>query len=113
MSDSVPQKSEFRPRDRWLLFAFILGPMAAFGYQSLAYTLVPEAYANGSLLLLHGLAAAFFLAALAGASIAWRIHQQCDAEEEERTRWVATVAAALDVWSAIVIIAFELANLIT
>lgn len=110
------QKTELRARDRWLLVAFFLGPMAVLSHLSLAYSLVPSACAGGSKLKLHLSALVFLLLAGIGALIGWRIYRRFAGEDaelwQERTRWLSVVVMALAVSSMIVIVAMEIPNLI-
>jgi hypothetical protein len=101
------EKTEFRPRDRWLLFAFILGPMSALTCLTVAYGLVPTACAHGSKAMLHACTAVFFVLALSAAAIAWREFRSAD---EERARWFATVTMSLAISSAVMIVALEIPN---
>ena len=109
-------KREFHTRDRWLTFAFALGPMAALTHLVVAYALVPSACAQGSKTMLHASAATFFLVALLGAFIGWRYHGAFANDEgmlwKERTRWVAFVVMILSLFSAMLIVAMELPNVI-
>jgi hypothetical protein len=110
------RKTDFQARDRWLMFAFWVGPMAALTHLLVAYGLVPSSCAQGSKTMLHASAAAFFVVALLGAFIGWHYHDAFAASEatlrEERTRWMAMVATVLSLFSAMVIIAMELPNVI-
>jgi hypothetical protein len=111
-----PEKTEFHARDRWLTFAFALGPLAALSNLVAGYALVPTACAHASKTMLHVSTAAFFVVALVGALIGWRT---CNAFTEadsalwqERTRWFAMVVTILSIGSALVIIAMEIPNVI-
>jgi hypothetical protein len=110
------RKTDFQPRDRWLMFAFWLGPMAALTHLLVAYSLVPSACAQGSKSMLHASAAAFFIVALLGAFIGWHYHGAFAESDgmirQERTRWMAMMAMVLSLFSALVIIAMELPNVI-
>jgi hypothetical protein len=114
MSDR--DKTDFRARDRWLILAFCLGPLAVLTHLNVSYALVQESCARGSKTMLHLSAALFLLMALAGAGIGWPLYRRfADAEGElwqERTRWVALVATVLSIASAIVIIAMEIPNVL-
>jgi hypothetical protein len=116
MTGPREQKTEFHARDRWLMFAFALGPMAALTHLTVSYALVPSACAQGSKTMLHVSTAIFFALALAGALIGWYYHRAfADTEGvlwKERTRWLSLVVLVLSVFSAIVILAMELANVI-
>ena len=109
-------KTEFRSRDRWLMFAFALGPMSALTHLTVSYALVPEACARSSKAILHGSTAVFLLLALIAMSIGWHYRRAFrDAAGvlwQERMHWLATVAMVLSVFSAVLILAMELANLI-
>jgi hypothetical protein len=108
--------TEFHARDRWLMFGFALGPMAALTHLVVAYSLVPSACAQGSKTMLHASAAAFFVVALLGAFIGWRYHGSFAETEgvlwKERTRWLAYVVMILSLFSALLIVAMELPNVI-
>ncbi|HEX9981796.1 MAG TPA: hypothetical protein VGF69_00900 [Thermoanaerobaculia bacterium] len=110
------QKTEFRTRDRWLLFAFALGPLSVLTHLTVAYALVPSACAGGSKLTLHLSALIFLLLAGVGALIGWRIYSRFagDGTElwQERTRWLSVVVMALAVSSMVIIVAMEIPNLI-
>jgi|SRR5690349_2025605 len=109
-------KTEFDARDRWLTFAFALGPMSALTHLVVAYSLVPTACAQGSKTMLHISAAGFFVVALLGAFIGWRYHGMFDESDDtpwkERTRWLAFVVIVLSLFSALLILAMELPNVI-
>ncbi|MFL6248897.1 MAG: hypothetical protein ACJ74H_22940 [Thermoanaerobaculia bacterium] len=109
-------KVEFHARDRWLTFAFLLGPMAALTHLTVSYALVPESCARDSKTILHISSAAFFALTLIGTFIGWHYHRAfADADDvlwKERTRWLSLSAMILSIFSAMVIVAMELANLI-
>ena len=110
------EKTDFRPRDRWLTYAFLIGPLAALTQLTVMYTLVPTACERDSRALLHGSTAAFLIIALSGALVAWRgMGESRDAEGDvsrERSRWLAVAAMALSIGSMLVIVALELPNVI-
>jgi hypothetical protein len=116
MGKSSEEKREFRSRDRWLVFAFLLGPLAALTHLSVSYSLVPTSCAEGSKTMLHATTAAFLPLCLIAAAIAWTILRRCEAADSElwqqRTRWLATVAVVLAIFSAILILAMEIPNVI-
>jgi hypothetical protein len=109
-------KTEFHTRDRWLVFGFALGPMAALTHLVVAYSLVPSSCAQGSKTMLHTSAAAFFIVALLGAFIGWRYHDSFAETDgvlwKERTRWLSLVVLILSLFSALLIVAMELPNVI-
>jgi hypothetical protein len=115
MSESREQKSEFRPRDRWLMFSLFLGPLATLTHLTVSYSLVPTACVQRTKMMLHLSTLVFALIALAGGAIALRYYRQFGESDgivwKERTRWVATMALALAVMSIIVILAMEIPNL--
>jgi hypothetical protein len=102
------EKTDFRPRDRWLTYAFLIGPLAALTQLTVMYTLVPTACAQQSKVMLHASSLAFFILALTGTWIGWRHRQAGD----ERTRWLAVAAIFLSLGSALVIVALEIPNVI-
>jgi cytochrome bd-type quinol oxidase subunit 2 len=102
------EKTDFRPRDRWLTYAFLVGPLAALTQLTVMYTLVPEACEQQSKMMLHASSLAFFILALTGAWIGWRDRQAGN----ERTRWLAVAVILLSLGSALVIVALEIPNLI-
>jgi hypothetical protein len=104
-----PLKTDFRPLDRWLTFTAFLGPVAALANLTVSYTLVPESCERGSKMLLHGSAAAFFASCVIGAAIAWRTGRRLPME---RTRWLAMAGVILCLFSALVIVAMEIPNVI-
>ncbi|MEA2465272.1 MAG: hypothetical protein QOJ98_3019 [Acidobacteriota bacterium] len=110
------QKTEFRSRDRWLMFAFILGPMSVLTHLNVSYALVPTSCAQGDKTLLHVSTAVFLLLAAAAALIGWRIYGRfANGEAElwrERTRWFSMFVIALSISSMVVILAMEIPNLI-
>ena len=114
MSETKEQKSEFRLPDRWLLFAVVLGPMAALSNLMVAYSLVPSACAGGSKSLQHGSTLAFLVLSLVAVLIGWRYHSRFAGEQvvvwRERTRWTALMAIVLGVLSAVVVLAMEIPN---
>ena len=111
-------KTDFRPLDKWLTFTLVLGPLAALTNLTVSYTLVPESCERGSNALLHVSALAFFAACLGGALIAWRIGERFTPDGPvpdrmiERTRWLAVAGVVLCIFSALVILAMEIPNLI-
>lgn len=114
---SIPKslKTDFRTHDRWLVFAFVLGPMSALTNLMVSYALVPETCVRGSKTMLHVSSASFFILALVGAFIAWRTRKQFAPEVDdlhERTHWLANAAIVLAVGSALLIVAMEIPNLI-
>lgn len=112
-----PEKSEFHPRDRWLIAAFIGAPSAWMLHLIISYSLVPESCERKTKLMLHVvtlLCAA--IAAVAGV-IAWRIRATCQLEPasavwKERTKWTATMTLVLAISMVVVIIAQEIPNLL-
>jgi hypothetical protein len=112
----IESKTELRARDRWLILAFCLGPLAVLTHLNVSYALVAESCARGSKNLLHLSAAVFLLVALAGAAIGWPLYRRFASAEgvlwQERTRWVALVATVLSLASAVVIIAMEIPNVL-
>jgi H+/Cl- antiporter ClcA len=115
MSKSSEEKSEFRPRDRWLMFSFVLGPMAVLTNLLVSYSLVPTACTQRSKAMLHVSTLVFVVLSLIGGAIAWHYYKECDLADgvlwRERTRWVATVAMVLALASVVVILAMEIPNL--
>jgi hypothetical protein len=101
--------TDFHKGDRLLLFALVLGPMAALIQLTTSYALVPSACANGSKAMLHITSTAFFAVALIGAWIGRRAHRPAN---DERTRWMALVATILSISSALLIVAMEIPNVI-
>lgn len=116
MTIAREEKSEFRPRDRWLLFATIVGPTSVLSNLTVSYSLVPTACREGTKMLLHFSAVVFIVIALWGAMIGRHYARQCDdtggVPWRERTLWVARVALTLALASAVVIAAMEIPNLI-
>jgi hypothetical protein len=115
MTKSREEKSEFTGRDRLLLFAFALGPLACLTDLVVSYSLVQTACARGSKLMLHISTLAFLLLSLCSALVGWRLLRSVGAElteREERTRWLSTVTIALALTSAMVILAMGIPNLI-
>ncbi|MCU1245277.1 MAG: hypothetical protein JWN02_1187 [Acidobacteria bacterium] len=114
---SVPndEKREFTAGDRWLTLAVFLGPLAALANLTICNSLVPTACEDGSKTMLHVVAAATFLIALAGALIG-RAHRRVATlpatRVQERSRWMALTAVWLSIGSAIAIVAMEIPNLI-
>jgi hypothetical protein len=116
MTSVREEKSEFRPRDRWLLAGVFVGPLSVLTNLTVSYSLVPTACAQGTRLLLHVSTAVFGLLALAGALIGRHYYRQCEVTGgvlwRERTRWVALVALVLALSSAVVILAMAIPNVI-
>lgn len=110
------EKTDFRPRDRWLTYAFVVGPLAALTHLTVMYTLAPTTCARGSRAMLHASTGAFLLVALTGALIAWRgaarFREAAGDVCRERTHWLAQAALALSIGSMVVIVAMELPNVI-
>lgn len=105
MTSPAESKSDFRPPDKRLLAAFVIGPVAALTAQLIGYTLAPTACERGSKLLLHATMAAFFVIALCGALLGRA------RAEEERVHWMSIVATTISLASALVIVAMEIPNL--
>jgi hypothetical protein len=109
MSDSVQStenKTDFRPRDRWLNVAVIIGPVAALANLGINYTFTFEACANGSKLPLNVTFLVCLLLSLSGAAIArWQVQPH---EPSERTIWTGQLARGLSFASAVIIIAMQL-----
>lgn len=110
------EKREFAPRDRWLMFALILGPSAWLLHLNISYMLVPESCGDGTKLMLHVVAVVCFAGALGAAALAWSIRAKCIGEPDtvlwrERTKWVATFVFVLSLSMALVIVAQEIPNL--
>ena len=109
-------KTDFRGHDKWLSFAFILGPTAALTNLLVSYSLVPESCVRGTKMMLHVTAAAFFVTCLIGAALAWRTGNRFVERDpdplHERTRWLAISAVILCISSALIIVAMEIPNVI-
>jgi hypothetical protein len=109
-------KTDFRPGDRRLTLAFLLGPVAALGNVTVSYILTTESCIRDSKLMLHLSAAAFLLLAFAAAALAWsrgRTLGEIELEDvRERTQWMISAAIVLAMASAVVIVATEIPNLI-
>lgn len=116
MSKPRTLKTDFRGHDRWLLAAFLAGPLAVLSNVTVSYILSIESCTRGSKLMLHLSSAAFLLVALAAALIARRTGNRITAIElpdmRERIRWLANAAIVLALASAVVIVATEIPNLI-
>jgi hypothetical protein len=116
MNESGEVKRELRGRERLLLFAFALGPLAALSNLAVCYTLVPTACARGSNVLLHASAALFVVIALASALIGRHYHAQFGETggmlSRERMRWLALVTIVLGLSSVVIIVAMELPNIL-
>jgi hypothetical protein len=110
----MEQKTEFRTRDRWLLLAFLLGPLSVLLHQSISYTLVPESCADGSKTILHIVTVVFLLIAASAALVANAIRVRFARTDgllwQDRTRWFATVSLVLSLASMMVIVAMEIPN---
>jgi hypothetical protein len=105
MAYTREQKSDFRGHDRRLMFAMILGPMAALTDLGIAYSLSPTACEQASKTLLHTTSVAFLLMSLCAALIA-----RTATDTAEKSRWMVNVAVVLSLFSAVVIIAMEIPN---
>jgi hypothetical protein len=111
-------KTDFRSQDKWLTFTAFVGPVAALTDLTVMYTLVPETCVRGSKMLLHVSAAVFFAACIAGALLARRIGSNFTPDGPvpdrmvERTRWLALAGVILCLFSALVIVAMEIPNVI-
>jgi hypothetical protein len=112
--ESRHQKTEFRPRDRALLFAAVWGPMIVLTNLTINDALVPSACDQGSKLMLHVVTAICFLTCVATAAIGRRYYNECGEADGvlsmERTRWTAIVAMSLSIASAVILIAMEIPN---
>jgi hypothetical protein len=116
MSKPRPLKTDFRAHDRWLVIAFAAGPLAALTNLTVSYFLTPESCERGTKLWLHVTCAAFVAVCIASAFIAWRIIAQVAGRTPddltERTRWHATAALILSLFSVLLLIAMEIPNVI-
>jgi cytochrome bd-type quinol oxidase subunit 2 len=117
MSKASEDKTEFRTRDRWLLTAFALGPLTALTHLSVSYALVPTACDRASKTMLHVTTAVALLLCIVAGAIAAAILRRCATEDarllwQQRTRWFATTALVLAIFSAVVILAMEIPNVI-
>jgi hypothetical protein len=113
-----PLKTDFRGVDKWLTLAVFLGPVSALADLNVMYALVPESCIRGSKWMLHASAGLFFLLCAAGAFIAWRVGSRFEVTDPapdrlaERTRWLALAGVVLCVFSALVIVAMEIPNVV-
>ncbi len=114
MSKPKSEKTDFHGHDRWLTFAFILGPTAALTNLFVSYSLVSESCVRGTKTMLHITAAAFFVACLIGAALSWRTaNWYADSDlRDERARWLAISGTILCIASALIIVAMEIPNVI-
>ena len=100
-------KTDFTSRDRWLMFAIVLAPMAPLTHLLISYALVPTACAQGSKLWLHVSTIVFLIVSVAAGLIArWRD------DGDDRTRWMVKAAIALSAMSVLTILAMEIPNLL-
>lgn len=110
----MEQKTELRTRDRWLMVAFLLGPLSVLVHQSVSYSLVPTSCVEGSKAILHAVTVVFLLVAAAAALIANSIRVRFEHHDgllwQDRTRWFATVALVLSIASIMIIVAMEIPN---
>ena len=110
----MERKTEFHARDRWLMLAFLLGPMSVLVHQSVSYSLVPTTCAEGSKTILHIVTVVFLLVAAAAALIANSIRVRFAQTDgllwQDRTRWFAAGALILSIGSMLVIVAMEIPN---
>jgi hypothetical protein len=111
------QKTEFTPRDRWLILSFVGGPSAWFLHLNISNALVPESCDRGTKILLHVTTIVCVLLAAAAAAVAWRIRAECAAEPDtvlwkERTKWTADFALWVCVSMIVVIIAQHIPNVL-
>jgi hypothetical protein len=107
--------TDFHGGDRPLILAVVLGPIAALSHLLLSYSLVPSACEQGTKILLHASTVLFVLVSLAGVLIGRHYGNAGAAAEparRERTRWMAMLATALSIFSIVVVLAMELANVI-
>jgi hypothetical protein len=106
------RKTDFTTRDRWLLFAFTIGPIAALGDLLVSNALAPTACDQQSKMMLHISSAVFFIVALIGALIGQGIGSRDRHAADERTRWQSMIVIFLSIASALVIVAIEIPNVI-
>src|SRR5688572_24795827 len=99
MSKPRHLKTDFRTHDKWLVFAFALGPLSALSNLTVSYVLMPESCIRGSKLILHISFAVFFALTLLAIGIAWRTRAGFGSPSEddlhERTHWLANAAIVL------------------
>jgi hypothetical protein len=111
-----PVKTDFRPRDRWLTFAILLGPTAVLSHLDLSFSLISSSCERNSKMMLHVSAAVFFCIALCGALIGRHYYEHFANADDvlvgERTKWSSILAMVLSVGSLLIIIAMEIPNLI-
>jgi hypothetical protein len=103
-------KTDFSARDKRLIAAFLLGPVAWMLHLNVSYGLVPESCGRGTKLALHVVTIACVAIALIAFAMAWKIRGE--APLDEKTMWMSTVAAALAIAMAVVIVAQEIPNVI-
>ncbi|MBV9496164.1 MAG: hypothetical protein JOZ54_18090 [Acidobacteria bacterium] len=95
----------------WLVFAMVIGPLAALGNLTISDALAPTACEQGSMLLLHVCAAVSLLLALTGSVIGRRaVVTQTDMLARDPAHWMAVAAFYLSLGSAMAIIAMEIPN---
>jgi cytochrome bd-type quinol oxidase subunit 2 len=114
MGKKPEDRREFSGRDRWLTFAFLLGPLSALSHLTVSYSLVQTSCEQKSKAMLHATTVGFLLLCALAGIIAWRILRNSDGSttHAERTRWLAVVSLVLAVSSAVVIVAMQLPNFI-
>ena len=113
MQDTTRDKQDFTSLDRRLTLASLLGPLAALSNLGMTYSLAPSACVDGSKAVMHVSAGAFLIVSLAAALLGWRHHRDAVAGiiAEERVRWMARLAVALSLLSALAIVAMEIPNI--
>jgi hypothetical protein len=112
----VERKTDFKPQDRWLTAALVLGSGGWFLHLNLSYILMPESCVDRSKAMLHLITIGCLLVTALGAGIAWRIRTRIIEAPTalpgmDRTRWLATMIMILSLSLMVVIVAQEIPNL--
>jgi hypothetical protein len=116
VSAAAERKTDFKPSDRWLTVALVLGTSGWFLHLNLSYILVPEACVDRTKAMLHLTTIACLLISAVGAAIAWRIRARIVSAptalpDSDRTRWLSTMILWLSIALMVVIVAQEIPNL--
>lgn len=94
-----------------LVFAMLIGPLAALSNLAISDALAPTACERGSMLMLHVCAAVSLLLALTGSAIGRRaVVTQTDMLARDPSHWMAVAAFYLSIGSSLAIIAMEIPN---
>lgn len=111
------EKSEFRPRDRKVVGAFIASALGWALHLNVSYILVPESCGAGSKMMLHAVTVLCLAITLSAAALAWSVRASCIGEPDtvlwkQRTKFTSDLVFVLALAFSLVIVAQSIPNYI-